>query len=450
MDLGTDVAAETESSDFSFRLLSQESKGSKDSIAETEDSAFLQSRFSASTLKYQFVASKNVMGFMDEPETMSFTIQEVFVGSNEGLISNGQITGNRGPQNEDEIKSNSEEVLEFDRYSTASNSDGSSSESGFCFSDDIEESVVEEETPEEDGAEYSMKAPFSEQILEDEEAENSAQKKIPTDEEMDDDISYELQLPPRNEVSPCDLKPELENTCDGLLIGKYEVHSGITEALSSDAKDDEFLPPTTPLTDEEKADIIERSLGEEEVISNNLCTIREANVSEDTQEDIDDEYIELEPRSNEANEAHGNSLPQKDESLFEVEHTGVMDEGSQGFEQESLAKESGGSDFDYEDEFDILLEHQQLVKQMKMEMKNSKVRGLPTISEEEECETPKIAEDLKPLNIDEKLEYKDLMEEIHKFYKSYAEKIRKLDIINYQSLHAISKLKLATPFFISL
>ncbi|KAF3658463.1 putative transcription factor HB29-like [Capsicum annuum] len=113
--------------------------------------------------------------------------------------------------------------------------------------------------------------------------------------------------------------------------------------------------------------------------------------------------------------------------------------------QESPEHYSGRKSWDTDsdsddDECDILLEHQNLVRQMKMEMKNSRITGLPTISED--CESPKVVEDLKPLKIDEKIVYKDCIEEIQKFYKSYAEKMRKLDILNYQTLNAISFLQL--------
>ncbi|XP_071715815.1 uncharacterized protein [Rutidosis leptorrhynchoides] len=97
---------------------------------------------------------------------------------------------------------------------------------------------------------------------------------------------------------------------------------------------------------------------------------------------------------------------------------------------------------DDEDE-DVLLEHQELIGQMKMELKNSRTGGLPTILEE--SETPKMKEDLKPLKIDEKLEHRDQMAEIQKFYKSYTEKMRKLDVLNYQTLQAINFLKMKHP-----
>ncbi|KAJ1423635.1 hypothetical protein SESBI_12271 [Sesbania bispinosa] len=64
---------------------------------------------------------------------------------------------------------------------------------------------------------------------------------------------------------------------------------------------------------------------------------------------------------------------------------------------------------------------------------------------EEILESPKVVEDLKPLKIEEKLDYKDQIDEIEKVYKSYAEKMRKLDILNYQTMHALGLLQLKDP-----
>lgn len=197
-------------------------------------------------------------------------------------------------------------------------------------------------------------------------------------EEEEDDNSYDLQLLPRNEFPENCGEFQPENDSDGLP--------------------DEILAP-------------------------------EAIVTEDTSEDT--EFIELEPdfKNPESDCAEKSEKPSLERGFWE-----------------SINSVSNENEDEDEDEFDILLEHQQLIKQMKMEMKNSKKKSLPTIAEEaeeeeyEECETPKIAGDWKPLKIEEKkFEFKDFMEEIHKFYKSYAEKMRKLDILNYQSLNAISK-----------
>ncbi|GFP87354.1 hypothetical protein PHJA_000879100 [Phtheirospermum japonicum] len=135
----------------------------------------------------------------------------------------------------------------------------------------------------------------------------------------------------------------------------------------------------------------------------------------------DDEYLEFEARS---------------ESL-----TRIISKDEELKEQNISEERENCLDFDSDsDEEDVLWEHQNLVRQMKTELKNCRIGGLPTISEE--CESSKMVEDLKPLKINHKIEYKDVMDEIQKFYKSYSEKMRKLDILNYQTLQAISFLQL--------
>ncbi|XP_055810080.1 uncharacterized protein LOC129880174 [Solanum dulcamara] len=127
-----------------------------------------------------------------------------------------------------------------------------------------------------------------------------------------------------------------------------------------------------------------------------------------------------------------------EETDVNYEEMKLMDDFQESPDHNSSRK-SWDTDSDDDDD-DILLEHQNLVRQMKMEMKNSRITGLPTISED--CESSKVFEDLKPLKINEKIGYKDCIEEIQKFYKSYAEKMKKLDILNYQTLNAISFLQL--------
>ncbi|MBA0630252.1 hypothetical protein Godav_002369 [Gossypium davidsonii] len=101
---------------------------------------------------------------------------------------------------------------------------------------------------------------------------------------------------------------------------------------------------------------------------------------------------------------------------------------------------------DPEDSTDLetLWEHQELIEQLKMELKKVKATGLPTILEE--SESPKIMDDLKPWKIDEKFQYADRMSELHKFYKSYRERMRKFDILNYQKMYAIGVLHSKDPF----
>ncbi|XP_010528336.1 PREDICTED: uncharacterized protein LOC104805465 isoform X2 [Tarenaya hassleriana] len=92
-----------------------------------------------------------------------------------------------------------------------------------------------------------------------------------------------------------------------------------------------------------------------------------------------------------------------------------------------------------------LWEHQDLIEQLQMEMKKVKAFGLPTIREDED-ECPKIVEDLKPWKIEEKkFRHVDTIGELHKFYKTYKERMRKFDILSYQKMYALGLLQSKDP-----
>lgn len=83
-----------------------------------------------------------------------------------------------------------------------------------------------------------------------------------------------------------------------------------------------------------------------------------------------------------------------------------------------------------------LWEHQELIDQLQMELRKVRATGLPTIFEESESSK---MEELKPWKIDERFQRGDFMGELHKFYKSYRERMRKFDILTYQKMYAIGK-----------
>lgn len=101
------------------------------------------------------------------------------------------------------------------------------------------------------------------------------------------------------------------------------------------------------------------------------------------------------------------------------------------------------SDDDDDDELESLWEHQDLIEKLKLELKRVRAIGLPTISEL--SEGPKAVDDLKPWKIDSKFLHEDPMDELQKFYKCYRERVRKLDILNHQKVHAIGLLQLKDP-----
>jgi hypothetical protein len=111
----------------------------------------------------------------------------------------------------------------------------------------------------------------------------------------------------------------------------------------------------------------------------------------------------------------------------------------------SNSQDSSAADSEDSNGLETLWEHQDLIEQLKMELKKVRATGLPTILEEDE--SPKIMEDLKPWKIDEKFQHEDRMSELHKFYKSYRERMRKLDILSYQKVYAMSKSLITNPVF---
>ncbi|CAA0826871.1 Protein of unknown function (DUF1666 [Striga hermonthica] len=110
---------------------------------------------------------------------------------------------------------------------------------------------------------------------------------------------------------------------------------------------------------------------------------------------------------------------------------------------EKVEKSSTNDFSEDEEELESLWEHQELIEQLKMELKKVRATGLPTILEE--SESPKLMDDLKPWKIDEFQREKNCSAGLHKFYKSYREKMRKFDIINYQKMYAMGFLQLKDP-----
>ncbi|XP_074268644.1 uncharacterized protein LOC141592007 [Silene latifolia] len=131
------------------------------------------------------------------------------------------------------------------------------------------------------------------------------------------------------------------------------------------------------------------------------------------------------------------------ESNFDDDVNGNIDAESVQNSEKSSSEEQVCSDFESQKELEREWEHQDLVEQLKMEIKKVRAIGLPTIFEE--SETPKMLEDLKAWKIEEKYEYEGAMDELHKFYKRYRERMRKLDILNYQKMYATGFLKPKEP-----
>lgn len=134
--------------------------------------------------------------------------------------------------------------------------------------------------------------------------------------------------------------------------------------------------------------------------------------------------------SESAREEHG-----KPECEWDEFH-GTVDE-SRETEEPSHLQNPSISGYDDSDGLESLWEHEDLIQQLRAELKKVQAIGLPTIYEE--SESSEAIDDLIPWNIKEKLVQEDPLEELHKFHKSYTERMRKLDILNYQKMHAIGE-----------
>ncbi|XP_074559379.1 uncharacterized protein LOC141815337, partial [Curcuma longa] len=108
--------------------------------------------------------------------------------------------------------------------------------------------------------------------------------------------------------------------------------------------------------------------------------------------------------------------------------------------QKKEMKSSAGEDYD---EMEALWEHQELIEQLRMELRKLRDIGLPTIIEE--SESSRRLEDLKPLMLDESFLHEDPLNEMERSHWSYRERMRKFDILIYQKMYAIGFLQLKDP-----
>ncbi|KAI8527355.1 hypothetical protein RHMOL_Rhmol12G0068500 [Rhododendron molle] len=408
-----------------------DSKANKSIIsAKTEDSVFQENPRSSKT--------KDVKGFIEEPERITFRLQDFSVRLND--FPNAE-NGNQDSGEFNSKENNSITCRETEDSVFQSNSPNpKTSKHQFISNQDFWGFVENPEVIQD----FSV-GPKDFQIVDNgkpdfdefySEAENSVS-------EAEDSVTPEQGI----FSSDCYFQGKRETT--GLEINHSCVENSSQEVGLNSRNpfwcfDFDFEPKTSVSSEEEDSitsDYFANSFVDEEPENSNLEFTEEipnpAEISflEPRASCTDDEFIEFEPDFQD-------SAKSEPEDLRETEEEGKSEE---------LKSREKSCDYDYEDDDDddddlfgdVLLKHQESVEQMKAEMKNAKGKGmLPTILEESES-PPKVVEDLRPLmRIDEKFEHKDRLEEIQKVYKGYAEKMRKLDVLNYQTLHGISFLQL--------
>ncbi|KAK3443023.1 hypothetical protein EUGRSUZ_B03443 [Eucalyptus grandis] len=388
-----------------------ENRGHKEDVIGSdggeEGSVFVETASS----KYQFCTGRDISGFVEQPKLVRFTVQEVFEGSSDDYTIHGKdlvaelCVGNEFGEEETEAQEPTEDSLEKDGSVQSIAMDK-------VLDNRVREPLMDHQ--------LSEKA----EILESEDEFLDDDAFLGEEEMILDDLSSQADL-------------ELESVCsdDGIVFG--------TDSASTfHAHEQQHLENCTVNAGDERIPSSE----EDEMLSETTLDPEAAfvaNQSSDSESESDDDLIDVQLQK--LNFSHTNKSSCKNsvednhnrESLASDDMELMMANSENSQELGQFQENSSALDSD--DNWDW--EHDDIIEQLKMELKNVRTGGLPTILEESETDSPMIGGDddlkLKPLKIDQKLEHKDLLQEIQKVHKNYAEKMRKLDILNYQTLHAI-------------
>lgn len=403
-DVGHDgldeIEPETPKFEFKFRFPSYEEivrckKGNGDSVSSDSTAP------STSTSKYEFLSGNTFSHFLEEPEAVSFTVKEFYA--------------------DDDHSIGSSEILDYSALSEG---------------DSMEQNSVEEAVHEE----VSETAEVPEKI----EAKVSAE----------DAHSGSEQL----EKSEIDLLGEEKNGAVGrkfLSEKDFIASDSDSDSIFSSSVVSQLVASTSDgfLSDKDfegtedggNVELTGEDFDLEDMDSENLSIGYEPEDSEGEDSDILEQLRKLEESEMQNSD---NPNPEKfDEDVFHDKSNSKEEEfgGKDEKQMDGKPNPKNSSEWDTEDSngLETLWEHQDLIEQLKMELKKVRATGLPTILEESEC--PKIIEDLKPWKIDEKFQHGDRMSELHRFYKSYRERMRKFDILNYQKMYAIGFLESKDP-----
>lgn len=402
----------------------------------------------ASTSKYQFFAGNSVYACIEEPQTMNFTVHEMFV------ISHDESSLRQESLEKDDI---SPEIdfpgfsVDFDHKFGVNSGSLDDIEVNSCsldHNDCVRELSDEEEEVEKQSKTESSVFDVSLKV----EGEG-----LSCDQDEDGEIIDQIDEIAANfdefrpSVSDSDDFWASIHTYDGFLVNNEKFDSEFDEILHHKSYS-LALEPETPigigdlrvdydqdspssiddfLINENNFQLDDLSMDYDYVVNQKNSKLDVVN-DEFEHEDVESSYIELEPESfYSTNNAKEHKT--KDE-LSDPKYNEIDEESS----NLSDSKDLDGSDEDDQMGGDVLLEQKELIRQMKKEMRQLKISGLPTILEE--SESPRVEEDLRPLRIDERIGHKDRMDEIQTFYRRYLDKMRKLDILSQQTMYAIGKL----------
>lgn len=364
------------------------------------DQDFRETECSVSSVsKYQFMSSRDVSGFVQVPETISFSVEESF----EGFIEK-DFTSNKKFVEEDFEGLRKEECDQFIDFKVSDfrKHQRLVSQVEFVHQDQGEDCSEEGGLKDKEGLHSEI----------DELSQN-----------LDEGIKGPLSDETVDSREIIGTRISSSSDEDNLTFNKINFN---------DIDDDEFIE-LEPHLHHSVVDLIKESPDGE--LHDNKCD------DELETQSLNGLGNSEERCSEERTSPDGDLHDNKCDDEFETQSSSGLGNSKECCSEERTSMEWESDEEDEEE--DILMEHKYLIEQMKMEAKHSRTGGLPTILEE--SETTKIPDDLKPLQIDETFDHSDRMEEIHKFYKSYSDKMRKMDILNRQTMHAISFIQLKEP-----
>ncbi|KAI3985160.1 hypothetical protein MKX01_007869 [Papaver californicum] len=385
---------EKETPKFSFKFqfpVYQDTRGETKEETEEEPEVIPKSSLimNTNTSKYEFLPGQNISRFIQEPKVMNFTVNQLY---NDGLIE----------ENNDDFHGGSLDKTFLKPYSNIENSvdeildDDSCSRQNYEKTESVKSTEVQLSEKEQlvglesnlDGVETLTETEEEEIIGSDSDRDSDSDSV-----EFGNRFSYMNHIMDLNSegfLSDKDFEGEYENLAESIEdIQNSSTDPGLNECPEVNGLQNPSILGTEFLTESE----------------------------------FDEK--EQEPKAKESNGKMENPVNDSRNS------------------KEYILNNSTWPDTEEANEFESLWEHQELIEQLKMEIKKVRATGLPTIFEE--SESPKVVEDLKPWKIDEKFLHEDRIGELHNFYKIYTERMRKFDILNYQKMYAIGFLQLKDP-----
>ncbi|CAK9178946.1 unnamed protein product [Ilex paraguariensis] len=367
------------------------------------DKGFLSSEVvpSISTSKYEFMPEKSFSGFIEEPEFLSFDVKEANIDKNSGSLGVNEIV-------EDGFLSE----MDFKKVHSEPET----------VHDEVPENVIDDACLEEEIPEKIEATTFTEEKLEPDDEDNISRGDQDEVHSENDSISMEsdsesMSLSHMHSV----MSHLIDSYSDGFLSdGDFGGEFELDTLMDNDGEKKEHYDGMPDFEDHESDDFDD----EDSDIMEELKKLEEVH--------LQNPFVSQNDFGKELDKSKNEEFNTKD------------DKPVNGSGNSEKLESKNSSDLDSEDEYDLetLWEHQELIEQLKMELKKVRATGLPTIMEE--SESPKM-EDLKPWKIDEKFQREDCIGELHKFYKSYRERMRKFDILNYQKMYAIGFLQLKDP-----